>query len=144
PRQIYNGPATRFVASFIGEANIFEGKAVAAGGTGAAIEWKGRTLTGRSPLRPVAQGSPASMIVRPEDIRLVQITEGEAQHQDDPLVGKVIDEVYGGSHVRIMVQLNSGNRLYARVDNDQAGMYPVGSTVRVTWPEGTPILVAGD
>jgi len=144
PRQIYNGPASRFVASFIGEANIFDGKAVNAGGDGAAIEWNGRMLRGRGPLRPVASGSPASMIVRPEDVRLMQVDEGDPQASSDPLVGKVIDEVYGGSHVRIMVQLKSGNRLYARVENEQAGMYPVGSTVRVTWPEGTPILVAGD
>jgi len=144
PRQIYNGPATRFVASFIGEANIFEGKAVAAGGTDAAIEWNGRTLRGRRPLLPVDPGNSVSMIVRPEDVRLSQIADGDPHAAEDPLVGKVIDEVYGGSHVRIMVQLNSGNRLYARVENEQAGMYPVGSTVRVTWPEGTPILVAGD
>lgn len=144
PRQIYNGPASRFVATFIGEANIFDGRAVAAGGADAVIEWNGRTLRGRQPLRPVVSGHAVSMIVRPEDVRLFQIDEGDSSVQDDPLIGKVIDEVYGGSHVRIMVQLKSGNRLHARVENEQAGMYPVGSTVRVTWPEGTPILVAGD
>ena len=35
PRQIYTMPETRFVASFIGEANIFEGKAIERTGTAA-------------------------------------------------------------------------------------------------------------
>lgn len=144
PRQIYEMPATRFVASFIGEANIFEGKAVAAGGSGAAIEWKGRTLRGRRPVRPVPSGSTAGMIVRPEDIRLTRIDADSATEIGDALVGKVIEEVYGGSHVRILVQLTSGTRLHARVGNEEAGLYPVGCTVRVEWPEGSPILVAGD
>ncbi len=142
PRQIYTAPATRFVASFIGEANILEGKAVVAGGDDAAIEWNGRTLRGRRPLRPVTAGSNVTLVVRPEDIDLTRVSEEEAQ--DDPLVGRVIDEIYGGSHVRIMVQLTSGTRVHARVSNEHAGMYPVGCTVRVAWPEGAPILVAGD
>lgn len=144
PRQVYTMPETRFVASFIGEANIFEGRAVAAGGHGGAIEWNGRMLKGRMPVRPVPQGGKVAMIVRPEDICLTRVDEGEKGSPDGPLVGKVIEEIYGGSHVRIMVQLTDGTRLHARISNEQAGLYPVGCTVSVAWPEGSPILVAGD
>ena len=70
PRQIYTMPETRFVASFIGEANIFEGRARGGRGNGGAIEWNGRMLKGRMPVRPVPQGSKVAMIVRPEDICL--------------------------------------------------------------------------
>lgn len=143
PRQIYTMPETRFVASFIGEANIFEGRAVAAGGHSWAIEWNGRMLKARMPVRPVPQGGKVAMIVRPEDIRLSRVDDAEAS-SDGPLVGKVVEEIYGGSHVRIVVQLTNGTRLHARISNDQAGLYPVGSTVSVAWPEGSPILVAGD
>lgn len=144
PRQIYTMPETRFVASFIGEANIFEGKAVAAGGHGGAIEWNGRTLRGRRPIRPVSNGSNVAMIVRPEDISLARVESDAVESDDGSLIGKVIEEVYGGSHVRIIVQLTNGTRLHARVGNEQAGLYPVGCTVSVAWPEGSPILVAGD
>lgn len=144
PRQIYTMPESRFVATFIGEANIFEGKAIAAGGHGGAIEWNGRTLKGRQSIRPVADGGKAAMIVRPEDVTLTRV-DGEPEAADgDQLIGKVIEEVYGGSHVRIMVQLTNGTRVHARVGNELAGLYPVGCTVSVAWPEGSPILVAGD
>ena len=143
PRQIYTMPETRFVASFIGEANIFEGKVLSAGGNSGAIEWMGHTLRGRRPVRPVAPGSTVAMIVRPEDVCLTRI-DGQREPASDELVGQVIEEVYGGSHVRIMVQLTNGTRIHARVGNEQAGLYPVGCTVSVAWPEGSPILVAGD
>lgn len=143
PRQIYTMPESRFVATFIGETNIFVGKAVAAGGNSGAIEWNGRKLTGRMPVRPVSVGSEAAMIVRPEDIRLTRVN-GRHEPVSDALIGQVIEEVYGGSHVRIMVQLTNGTQIHARVGNEQSGLYPVGCTVSVAWPEGSPILVAGD
>lgn len=145
PRQIYDMPASRFVAAFIGEANILEGKAVAAGGDGIAIEWEGRTLRARRPVRPVALGSQVALIVRPEEIRLLRTDEEEeAEAASGALIGEVIDEVYGGSHVRITVRLTNGTNLYSSMGSEQAGRYPVGCRVRVTWPEGSPILVAGD
>lgn len=143
PRQIYTMPESRFVASFVGEANILEGKAVAAEGHSGVIEWDGRTLKGRLPVRPVSTGSSVAMIVRPEDIHLTRIHH-DREPAENELIGQVIEEVYGGSHVRIMVQLTNGKRIYARVDNEQASLYPVGCTVRVAWPEGSPILAAGD
>ncbi|MFO7319941.1 MAG: ABC transporter ATP-binding protein [Bacillota bacterium] len=143
PRQIYTMPETRFVASFIGEANIFDGIAVEEGGTGGAIEWKGRVLRGRQAVRPIPEGSAAALIVRPEDVCLSRV-DGEPEPAGDELIGRVVEEIYGGDHVRIMVQLTDGMRIRARVGSEQAGLYPVGSTVKVAWPEGAPILVAGD
>jgi len=143
PRQIYTMPETRFVASFIGEANIFEGKAIGTDGNSGAIEWNGHTLRGRMSVRSVAQGSNAAMVVRPEDVQLTRV-DADYQPVNGELIGRVTEEVYGGSHVRIMVQLTEGKRIHARVTSEQAGLYPVGCTVSVAWPEGTPILVAGD
>lgn len=143
PRQIYTMPESRFVASFIGEANILEGMAVAAQGNSGTIEWHGRTLRGRLPMRPLLMGRAAAMIVRPENICLTR-THGEHAPVGDELTGQVTEEVYGGSHVRITVRLTNGTRIHARVGNEQAGLYPIGCTVSVAWPEGSPILVAGD
>ena len=91
----------------------------------------------------MAQGSNAAMVVRPEDVQLTRV-DADYQPVNGELIGRVTEEVYGGSHVRIMVQLTEGKRIHARVTSEQAGLYPVGCTVSVAWPEGTPILVAGD
>lgn len=146
PKEIYDAPATRFVATFVGETNVFEGKALASGYGQAALDWHGRTLVGRMPVRPINPGNVAAMIVRPEDVHLQRLDASSdvSVDQQNDFIGTVIEEVYGGSHVRVVVQLMNSTKLYVRMGREQAGYYPVGTRVRATWPEGSPILVAGD
>ena len=53
PDEIYNSPATAFVASFIGDMNFLHGRMVAADGAGCAVELEGRTVkAGRAACLP--------------------------------------------------------------------------------------------
>jgi putative spermidine/putrescine transport system ATP-binding protein len=106
---LYERPANRFVAGFIGESNIIEGRIsdgpsfVAAGGA-------------RFPLPPTADlphsGQPAQIVVRPEKLSLspsVDVPGG--------LRGIVENLVYGGDCTRYLVNIEGGVQLVVKAQN---------------------------
>lgn len=68
PRQLYDRPATRFAADFLGEANFVEGR-VAASGPPVRIETPAGTLSAAG-TGPAAVGASVTCCVRPERITL--------------------------------------------------------------------------
>jgi iron(III) transport system ATP-binding protein len=72
PRELYEAPASRFLADFIGDANLVDGEIVAAG-NGAAFAAGGVTARVR---RDGIVAGPATLVVRPQALRVVGRGEG--------------------------------------------------------------------
>ena len=132
PEEVYLRPASRFVATFIGEANLLEG------------ECRGGTVTTRCGLRlacPLADGA-VTLIVRQESVKVLR--EGETA--DQALAGVVEDATFQGAHLRYSLRLPSGERLRAldRLGRPRAA---VGAELRAGWankahqliPERSPL-----
>jgi spermidine/putrescine transport system ATP-binding protein len=68
-KTIYDSPGTPFVASFVGENNVFPGQVVDADGLHAVIETAFGLLPGRNSGR-LSRGDKALLFVRPESLRL--------------------------------------------------------------------------
>ena len=66
PREIYERPASRFAADFIGTANLLEGAVEAVDGTGALVRLAGGLCLQASGTAPV--GAPVLLCLRPEDL----------------------------------------------------------------------------
>lgn len=72
PTAIYEYPEYRFVAEFIGSINLFEGKVVETDGEHVTVETRiGRTFRMRD-MHPHALGTPVTVAIRPEKMRLCQ------------------------------------------------------------------------
>jgi len=93
PEELYQRPATRFVATFVGHASVLAGTFVpAADGRGAVrlhlapdgAAWEGIAA------EPLAPGEPAEIVVRPESLRLAPAGSPDA------LRGRVVERRYGG------------------------------------------------
>ena len=103
PGEIYEFPANRFVAGFIGAVNQFEGRVVSQdeGRTVVHAERVQAELVVQSP-HEVAPGSPMAVAVRPEKVRL---GIGEPAPGDNCLSGTVEEIAYLGDvsiyHLRI-------------------------------------------
>jgi ABC-type Fe3+/spermidine/putrescine transport system ATPase subunit len=72
PEELYDTPATRFVAEFIGEANLIEGRVVAANGAGS-VRIKipsGIDLSAKTSRDGLREGDAAYLMIRPERIDL--------------------------------------------------------------------------
>ncbi len=100
PRDIYEHPVNRFVTTFIGDTNLFEGAVEAVEGT---LTLRAQGFP-RLALPAGAQpGAAAVLSVRPEKIRLGEANALTAL--DNLLHGKVQDVVYLGSQTRYLVEV---------------------------------------
>ncbi len=90
PKQLYEHPASRFVATFLGETNLFDGTATA----------EGIDVPGLGLLRGESRGTgkAACLSVRPERIRL-----GTPAPEDNALQGTVAEIAYHGTDLKVLV-----------------------------------------
>ncbi len=117
PAEVYERPATPFVAGFVGTSNLLAG-----------------------PTAEKVLGRPGVWSVRPEKIRIA-LVDGAVPEQLGPgehaATGTVREVVYVGSATRFLVDLDAGGSLVALQQNLQTSSMDVqglrGSTVQLIW-----------
>jgi putative spermidine/putrescine transport system ATP-binding protein len=121
PEDIYERPATRFVAEFVGRANILAAQRDA---NGRAVVW-GETL----PIDATAQGD-FDLFVRPQRMRIVPLSEpvGDGMAR---LTGCVLRSVFVGDHVEVLVE-GAGGQLTVEMQSGGSAP-PEGGEVAVVW-----------
>ncbi|MDQ1449657.1 MAG: spermidine/putrescine transport system ATP-binding protein, partial [Actinomycetota bacterium] len=144
PEDIYERPATRFVAGFIGTSNIVEAAVTGRAGNFLQIEAApGDRLLVRAPEdRSISPGDTLAFTVRPEKLRIVAENEPVAD-QLCTIAGRVIDVVYQGVSTQLVVQTETGTTLVVFRQNSErvsdAGV--PGSRARLVWdPEFNVVL----
>ncbi|WP_312411636.1 ABC transporter ATP-binding protein, partial [Shinella sp.] len=100
PRQVYDEPATRFVAEFIGETNLVEGVVEAIEGREATVRLPNGAQIVSAVSDGVAAGQGVYLSIRPERIDLAE-ARGAARNV---LETEVTDSVYQGDHLRVQLQ----------------------------------------
>ena len=107
PMDIYNEPKNAFVADFIGESNILSGimtdkfKVKIAGQVFDCVD-------------DFAKNERVDVVIRPEDIEMVEPEEGT-------LVGKVISTVFKGIHYEMTVKVGKNEIIIQNTDERQPG-----------------------
>ena len=98
PRDLYEAPASAFIADFMGEANVVGCEVIRLEGADATIRIAG--LEHRVPARDVRPG-PAKLAVRPNSITLEPATSA-------PFGGEITHAAYLGDHVEYEVKTADG------------------------------------
>ena len=140
PREIYEQPATRFVAEFIGEASFVpvrdvapapdgHARGVVADG-GAAVHGR---LTGEG-------GTTGTLVLRPEDAVL---GEADASTHNCLLV-RPRELVYVGGRVRCVSTLPSGGECVLWLDHRAGADVRIGEETSVGWPHDRSVIVCQD
>lgn len=111
PAEIYNRPATRFVATFVGTLNTLKGKVTDPVRHLVSIDGQSFALPHLPP--GVTAETPIALTLRPEAISI-----GKPNGQDVVLEGTVADVNFLGSIIRLKVDLG-GNSLSLDTFNDQ-------------------------
>jgi putrescine transport system ATP-binding protein len=115
PAEVYERPATRFVASFIGEMNFLSGHVAG----GAFVGAFGRLPAPRSELR---EGAKAVLAVRPECVAIAP--EG--------LEGMVEDVAFRGETIQIRLRLAGGEVLRVSRSANDGAYVAIGDAARVS------------
>ena len=147
PNEIYEAPASRFVADFIGETNFIEGMLVSQNGDSGSLELgDGRKLTGRLRGHTLDAGSSASLAVRPEKIALQPLDADPPEGEVTRLEGDIAETHYIGTDTRYRVVSGSEIDLFVRVQNLNQGFGEIhreGDKVRVYWRNDNATLLEG-
>jgi spermidine/putrescine transport system ATP-binding protein len=132
PVTIYEAPATRFVADFIGETNFLMGTVASTVNGTAHIAMGGGLVPVPTGAQALSAGQSVTVTIRPEKLDLTRTATGAA-----PALSGVVDEVvYIGTDTRYVVKLESGETAVARIQNLSTrgrGEFQVGDRVRVVW-----------
>jgi spermidine/putrescine ABC transporter ATP-binding subunit len=126
-REIYERPATRFVAEFIGNMNMLPAETAKVGAHGtSAVRIGGVTVQVATP-RMLSIGGPVLLAFRPERCSL------DGRLADDALVlpGTVTQHVYLGTHTEVHVRLANGAPCVVDISNDR-GVTPPPIGTQVT------------
>lgn len=121
PRDLYERPASSFIADFIGDANLLDVEVTATG------EQTTVRLLGQDHVLPLASAEkgPAKLVLRPHQVRLT----------DGPLPGSVPAEVtyaaYLGNHVQYTLASAAGE-IFA-IQPPVANPFGRGDQVHVSW-----------
>jgi putrescine transport system ATP-binding protein len=132
PADIYERPDSRWVADFIGDVNVLEGRL---GDDGVSIEG---TAAGRLRVAAKAGAAPGAMVwvaVRPERLRINR--QPPLPGLDNCVAATVVDIGYFGDGSVYKLRIRDGSLLKAAVANLGAagdGIIAVGEQVWLTWP----------
>jgi len=123
PFEIYNRPATKFVATFVGQLNTLN--ATVSDAQAKTVSIDGQSAAVPSLPASARSGEAIALTMRPEAVRL------GAREGDIALNGKVVEVAFLGSVIRLKVDLG-GNRIDLDTFNDRATPPPaLGSPVTV-------------
>ncbi len=143
PLEVYEAPATEFVANFVGRVNLIPG--MLSQGAGAELvefaAWFG-SLTLRAPTAPeVGPSIPQEVraVIRPERLLLLPICE---PLPGNTFRGEVVESTYTGQVVRYTVLLHGKPLRVDAWDPVRSGRFPEGSSVAVRFPETAHLLRA--
>ena len=139
PREIYETPRNRFVADFIGETNLLDVTVTSVtGGRANCILPGGRAID--CPAAAVLDPGPGHLSVRPERMRLTTPADPES---DTLLSGAVVNHVYLGTDMQVMVRLDDGEVMTLRLQNSDTTDIPeLGARVGIALEAGAARLLA--
>ena len=132
PQEVYEAPATAFVAEFLGVANLFDVE----------FDTSGTCLVAGQPIR-TADGEVRGLgriVVRPER---VQLLDGVADGHTNTLPGVVRDRVYVGALSQLEIGLADGGTLQVVLANDGRPVPGPGEPVTVSLPPDAIRILTG-
>lgn len=123
PIDIYNEPENRFVAQFIGESNIVEGKFI----RDFLVEWDGVSFECVD--KGFDEGQDVDIVLRPEDLDIVEYGKGKIE-------GVVTSIVFKGVHYEIIVKTKDRDYKIHTTDKSE-----IGKKVNLDfWPEDIHVM----
>ena len=139
PEEIYERPASKYVADFIGETNFIDGVVKNQTGPHVEIELNGTGVVCVESSRTFTNGQHISVAVRPEKLRLnAELKEG------NNLKGRVEEVIYIGTDTHYGVRFAGGQKVRVREQNILLGhheMVHAGDEASVSFTYTSPRIL---
>lgn len=129
PEDLYKHPKNEFVAEFLGEGNLIEGKISQLNDT-AAVATTGDNQSVALENCGIPAGSAIKILVRPEDVEL----GASDMAQDLNYTGRITEVFYMGTEYRIQIDVGHATPMIAKFREVNAGQPAVGTEISVHVP----------
>ena len=136
PRELYEAPASEFIADFIGEANVIDCQVIAVGDGQARV--RVGDIEVQLPARNAVPG-PARLAIRPNAFHVVP---SAAEPDGSGLEGRVASAAYLGDHIEYEIDSPAG-RLFV-LDASGKGAASPGEAVRLQLSGSGAALISGE
>ena len=147
-REIYMRPTSVFASDFIGDTNLIVGSVANVGDRTVTLTVPGGAQLEGESSDELASGSPATLSVRPESVRLAGAdpsSVGEPGSQGRRgLPGTITDVIYLGNRVRIEIATDNEVTLIADLRDEDSTGFERGTMVRASWEPTAATVWAGD
>ena len=142
PEQIYQRPATTFVATFMGRANILKGRVqqAAAGKIVAMLNGSESTISG---LGEAAPGAEVIFALRQQAVKLTPLGEGVGEGENR-LTGTVSFCAFAGATRHYVVRLDGGFEISSEAAAGAGPAFSVGDRVSASWNIDDLVAVVED
>lgn len=140
PREIYEEPANLFVARFIGEINVFDAKTIKRIDDKSILALVEGVECVVCYANAVDVDEPLQVLLRPEDLRIEELTETESKG----IIGYVKERVYKGMTLESVIELESGMRVTVSEffnEDDPDVDHTIGQKVAITWVESWEVVL---
>ena len=136
PRDIYERPAERFVANFIGETNFLKGVARPSSNDKLRVDLAAGGSLYLDPVEGVASSGDVTVIVRPENASLVSAKAGD-------ITGTVENIVYFGTDTHLHMRLKDGAGFLLRKQNISGSALGIemGQVAGIAFAKGAACLI---
>lgn len=139
PEEIYERPATKFVADFIGETNFLDGIVKGQNGTTVEIDLTGTGVVHVESSRKFTNGQQVTVAVRPEKLSLnSEIKDG------NNLKGRVEEVIYIGTDTHYGIRFAGGHKARVREQNvtvAQKSIAKTGDEVMMSFTRTSPRIL---
>ncbi len=142
PQDLYDRPANRYVAGFVGTTNIFNGSITETSNQNADVQLvTGQTVTGQNPFN-LNVGEAVGLSVRPEQIHLSRTSKAETD------IGvTVLNRIFLGEHTEYLVRHDTLGEflvLSPRQSELNEGSFKVDEPLFASWNASRALILSGD
>jgi putative spermidine/putrescine transport system ATP-binding protein len=139
PAALYERPASRFVAGFLGRSNFLAGKVASVGPNGVSYRCGAFLLHHSTPGRRVQEGESILITLRPEKVQLV--TGDLAPSLRNRVTGRVVTFNYLGGVYHVLVEIEGVGRLTVDAPAWRRNAPAVGDVIELGWEEDASVPI---
>ena len=141
PLEIYNQPRTRFVCTFLGDANIFEGAVKSKDKGMAVVETADFSIMAADEYDRLQVGERAILGLRPE---YIEITTSDARIADNAIPSVITDVIFKGSNITYYLRAGEQVILVLTLPWMNESPYIEGQQVRLLFPKSSLMILEDD
>ncbi|MCO5089467.1 ABC transporter ATP-binding protein [Bosea sp. (in: a-proteobacteria)] len=136
PKEVYEHPRNKFVASFLGDANLLPGKVVSQSGDRVEFAWGGTVLRAMAADARIPVGSAGTLALRPERLRIT-----DDRNAENAIVGTIKSVSFVGSATTYVVSSAAGILRVEAHNNDGIAIREQDQSVVLSFAPNSAVVI---